>query len=61
MDGGTAVVIANGIKQGETILDILKGHPVGTLVTRNGHDELVIPMDTLADGGITPHTTATKH
>ncbi len=50
--GGTAVVIANGLKQGETILDIVKGCPVGTFITRNGHDELVAPPDTLADEGM---------
>ena len=48
---GTAVVIANGLKQGETILDIIKGKPIGTLITRNGHIELAAPPDALADEG----------
>ena len=48
---GTAVVIANGLKQGETILDIIKGKPIGTLITRNGHTELAAPPDALADEG----------
>ena len=48
---GTAVVIANGLKQGETILDIMKGKPIGTLITRNGHTELAAPPDTMADDG----------
>ena len=52
MKGDTAVVIANGLKQAETILDIIRGKPVGTLVTKNGHDELVTPVDTMADQGI---------
>lgn len=51
VEGGTAVVIANGLKQGETILDIIRGRPVGTLITRNGHDELVTPVDNLTDEG----------
>ena len=52
--GGTAVVIANGLKQGETILDIIKGKQIGTLITRNGHTELAAPLaDTLADEGTT--------
>ena len=45
------MVIANGMKQGETILDIMKGKPIGTFVTRNGHDELVASVDELADEG----------
>ena len=49
---GTAVVIANGLKQGETILDIIKGKPIGTLITCNGHTELAAPLaDSLADEG----------
>lgn len=49
VEHGTAVVIANGIKQAETIMDIVKGKPVGTLVTKNGHSELAVSVDTLAD------------
>ena len=49
---GTAVVIANGLKQGETILDIIKGKPIGTLISRSGHTELAAPLaDSLADEG----------
>ena len=48
---GTAVVIANGLKQGETILDIVKGKPIGTLITRNGQTELAAPPDAMADEG----------
>ena len=51
VEHGTAVVIANGIKQAETIMDIVKGKPVGTLVTKNGHSELAVSVDTLADDG----------
>ena len=53
MKEGTAVVIANGLKQGETILDIIKGKPVGTLITSNGHTELAAPLaDKMADEGV---------
>ena len=51
MKEGTSVVIANGLKQGETILDIIKGKPIGTLITRNGHTELAAPPDAMADEG----------
>lgn len=51
---GTAVVIANGLKQGETILDIVKGKQVGTFITRNGHVELASTADHLADTGQSP-------
>lgn len=47
----TAVVIANGLKQGETILDIVKGKQVGTFITKNGHLELAATTDQLADEG----------
>ena len=47
----TAVVIANGLKQGETILDIVQGKPVGTFITKNGHLELASSVDQLADDG----------
>ena len=52
VEGSTAVVIANGLKQGDTILDIVKGKPVGTFVTRNGHTELVALAEQLADEGL---------
>ena len=48
----TAVVIANGLKQGETILDIVKGKPVGTLITKNGRVELVTSTEQLAEDGM---------
>ncbi len=48
----TAVVIANGMRQGETILDIVRGKPVGTFITRNGHIELATSGAALADEGI---------
>lgn len=47
----TAVVIANGLKQGEVILDIVKGKQVGTFITRNGHVELAETADQLAEDG----------
>ena len=53
MKEGTAVVIANGLKQGEMILDIIKGKPIGTLITRNGQTELAASPDAMADDGKT--------
>ncbi len=47
----TAVVIANGLKQGETILDIVKGKQVGTFITRNGQFELATNTEQLAEDG----------
>ncbi|XP_064399418.1 delta-1-pyrroline-5-carboxylate synthase-like isoform X2 [Halichondria panicea] len=49
VEGETAVVIANGMRQGETILDIVQGKPVGTFITRNGHIELATSGAVLAD------------
>ena len=40
VEGETAVVIANGMRQGETILDIVRGKPVGTFITRYGGQSL---------------------
>lgn len=51
MQKDTAVVIANGLKQGETILDIVQGKQVGTFITKNGHLELAASVDQLADEG----------
>lgn len=45
------MVIANGLKQGETILDIVRGKQVGTFITKNGHVELASSVDQLADDG----------
>ena len=52
VEGETAVVIANGMRQGETILDIVRGKPIGTFITRNGHIELAATGDVLADNGM---------
>lgn len=51
VEGSTAVVIANGLKQGETVLDIIRGKPVGTFITRNGQDESVVPVERMAEEG----------
>lgn len=45
------MVIANGTKGGEVILDVLRGRPVGTLVTSNGHSEIIEPAEQLAESG----------
>lgn len=45
------MVIANGLKQGETVLDIIRGKPVGTFITQNGHDEAVVPVERMAEEG----------
>ena len=55
MSKDTAVVIANGLKQGETILDIVRGKQVGTFITKNGHVELDSSVDFLANEGEVPH------
>lgn len=59
VEGNTAVVIANGLKQGDTVLDIVRGKPVGTFITRNGHDELVIPTERMAEEGVCMFTDTT--
>ena len=51
VEGGTPVVIANGTKGEGTILDIVRGRPVGTLVASNGHSELTVSAEQLADQG----------
>ena len=51
VEGGTAVVIANGVKGGEMILDVMRGKPVGTFVTCNGHSEVVNSAEQLAEEG----------
>ena len=51
MEKDTAVVIANGLKQGETILDIVKGKQVGTFLTKNGQVELATNTEQLAEDG----------
>ena len=45
------MVIANGTKGGETILEIVEGKPVGTLVTSNGHSEVMVSSEQLANDG----------
>lgn len=52
VEGGTAVVIANGVRQRDTILDIVRGKTVGTFVTKNGHNELATPVDALVEEGM---------
>ena len=52
VERGTAVVIANGLKQGETILDVVKGKLVGTLITKNGHMDIDATTEQLADDGM---------
>eukprot|EP00731_Ephydatia_muelleri_P003380 Em0001g3380a len=49
VEGNTAVVIANGLGRGETILDIIRGRSVGTLVTKNGSKDSWVPADVMAD------------
>lgn len=44
-------MIANGMRGGDTILDILRGRAVGTLVTSNGESEVAVPVEQLADEG----------
>lgn len=51
VEGGTPVVIANGTKGEGTILNIVSGKPVGTLVTSNGHSEVIVSAEQLADQG----------
>lgn len=51
VEGGTPVVIANGTKGGEVILDVLRGRPVGTLVTSNGDSEIIESAEQLAESG----------
>lgn len=48
-------MIANGLKQGETILDIVRGKQVGTFITKNGHVELDASVDHMADEGMLTH------
>lgn len=52
VEGGTPVVIANGTKGENTILDIMRGRPVGTLVTSNGHNEIIVTAEQLANEGM---------
>ena len=45
------MVICNGKRQGETILEIVKGKRIGTLITSTGATEMVESMDDLAEQG----------
>ena len=49
--GNTAVVIANGTRQGEMILDVIRGRPLGTFITCSGETELAESPDVTADLG----------
>ena len=40
-EGDTAVVIINGRRQGEGILDVMRGRLIGTLVTQSSSEEMV--------------------
>ena len=50
-EGQTAVVIMNGRRQGEMILDVVNGHSIGTLVTQCGEERMLYPVDLMADQG----------
>ena len=50
-EGNTAVVIANGTRQGETILDVIRGRPLGTFITSSGETELAESPDVMAEMG----------
>lgn len=52
MESDTAVVIANGLKEGETILNIIRGKSLGTFITKNGQSELHTPVEVMADEGM---------
>ena len=49
--GKTAVVIANGTRQGEMILDVIRGRPLGTFITASGETELAESPDVMANLG----------
>ena len=40
-EGGAAVVIMNGRRQGEGILDVVRGRLIGTLITQSTGEETV--------------------
>ena len=49
--GQTAVVITNGHRQGDTVLGVVRGQPVGTLITQYGEEERVESVDVMATKG----------
>ena len=61
VEGGTPVVIANGTDGRETILEIVRGKPVGTLVTTNGHSEVIVSAEQLANEGQPAHLSLSSH
>ena len=48
-EGQTAVIITNGQRQGETILDVVNGKPIGTLITQSGLEEKAEQVYVMAD------------
>lgn len=50
-DGGTAVVIINGRRQGEAILDVVNGRLIGTLVTQSEEETQGQPVELMARQG----------
>ena len=48
----TSVVICNGKRQGETLMDIVQGKQIGTLITNTGATEMIESVDVLADLGM---------
>ena len=48
-EGQTAVIITNGQRQGETILDVVNGKPIGTLITQSGQEEKAEQVYVMAD------------
>ena len=50
-EGQTAVIITNGCRQGDVILDVIRGHPIGTLITQSGQQELAQSPDIMAEQG----------
>lgn len=50
-NGSTAVVICNGKREGEVILDVMNGRQVGTLITSRGSSEVMESVDVVAEQG----------
>ena len=44
-------MITNGQRQGETILDVVNGKPIGTLITQTGWEERTEQVHVMADKG----------
>ena len=47
-----SVVICNGKRQGETLVDIVQGKQIGTLITNTGATEMIESVDLLANQGM---------